>query len=69
METIWSLFREAVARHGGRPAWRAEGTPVSYTALAERVRGLAARLVAAGVEPGDRVALLDVNSPAFLVAT
>ena len=43
----------AVRRPGGRPR---RGTTLTYAELAEAARDFAAALVAAGVEPGDRVA-------------
>src|SRR5690606_26649073 len=42
-------------------------TDVTWDALAEQVQSLAAWLVGAGVEPGDRVALLSENRPEWAV--
>ena len=69
METIWRLFEGAVARHAARPAVVDGPRRVSYAELDGRVRALAAGLAASGVQRGDRVAVLDVNSTAFLTAT
>lgn len=75
METIPSLFRGAIELHDLRPAVArfdpesgSDPAPWSYRDLAARVYGLAARLRAADVAPGDRVAVLAENEPAFLVA-
>ncbi|WP_405059449.1 long-chain fatty acid--CoA ligase [Kribbella sp. NBC_01505] len=62
---------------GGWPARRAlmsphstallfEDEPTTYAELAERISRLAARLVAAGLGKGDRVAYLGPNHPAFV---
>jgi acyl-CoA synthetase (AMP-forming)/AMP-acid ligase II len=40
---------------------------VSYKALAEQIERLSAQLTSAGLEPGDRVAIVLPNSPEFLV--
>src|SRR3954468_8989464 len=47
---------------------RFEGQGRGYEALAERVMVTAGALAQLGVEPGDRVAVLETNSPAVLVA-
>ncbi|SDD48736.1 Acyl-CoA synthetase (AMP-forming)/AMP-acid ligase II [Geodermatophilus telluris] len=64
---LWSALEE---RSGEDTAAVAEvgGATVSWSALARRVRDLAAGLAAAGVRPGDRVALL-VEPSADLTAT
>ena len=49
-----------------RTALRFEGEAIGYGALAARIRQIAAALVARGVQPGDRVAWLGLNSPAML---
>ncbi len=72
MTTLWTLFEAATAAHAERTAVLAAGDPRSastYAALDRRVRALALRLRAAGVRPGDRVALLAPNVPAYLDAT
>jgi long-chain acyl-CoA synthetase len=45
----------------------AGGQPITYGELRRRVAGVRGALVAAGVEPGGRVALLSGNHPAFVV--
>lgn len=49
------------------PALRGESS-VTYAELADRSARLAARLVGAGIAPGDRVALAAVNGEPFVVA-
>jgi len=44
-----------------------EGGDVTYAALEDRSARLATVLAEGGIEPGDRVAYLGLNSPAFLV--
>ncbi len=60
-------FAAAAAAHGTRPATRvADGESWvvrSYSSLATDVRRLAARLIARGLEPGDRVAIFSPNLP------
>ncbi|MGN6605918.1 MAG: class I adenylate-forming enzyme family protein [Jatrophihabitans sp.] len=41
---------------------------ITFTQFAARVRGTAARLTDLGVRPGDRVAVLGANSPAWVLA-
>ena len=45
------------------------GTTRTWTELARRVRQVAAALRAAGIGPGDRVAVLDLNHPSCLEIT
>ncbi len=61
------LLRGAFRRGDAAPAL-AEGARVvrSYGSLIERVRRLSAGLTAAGVEPGDRVALFMANRPDYI---
>src|SRR5256885_17259418 len=62
METVHELLESR--RRDGAPALidAASGETLVGTALAARVAGRARALVAAGVRPGDRVALLVFNS-------
>ncbi|MEU7137786.1 AMP-binding protein [Streptomyces sp. NPDC046261] len=55
--TLADQLAAAARRHGPAPALIAPGLTLSHTELAARVDALAARLTAAGVTPGDRVAL------------
>jgi len=58
------------AQHGDKPALidGADGAVTTYAELSQRVREVAAGLVAEGVGPGDPVGLLAPNSPAWAVA-
>ena len=66
------MFAEAAAAHGSRPATRVrsgdEWKIRSYSALASDVKRLAGRLVALGLDPGDRVALFSTNVPEWSLA-
>jgi len=68
MQTIQSLLEDASHRHAGRIAVVAGELRWTYADFASEVRGLAARLLEEGVAPGDRVAVLDDNTPSFLAA-
>lgn len=64
-------FAEAAAAHASRPATSVDGVEGSvrtYAELLTDVRALAARLVALGLEPGDRVAILAPNLPEWTLA-
>ena len=54
--------------HAGKPALLFKGTSVSYGRLEAESDAFAAALVADGVRPGDRVALVLPNCPQFFVA-
>ena len=61
-----SFLRKAAIRHAAREAVWHEGRSLTYAQLAERVDRLSAALQAAGIQPGDRVAALCLNTPALL---
>jgi acyl-CoA synthetase (AMP-forming)/AMP-acid ligase II len=63
------VLGEAASR-GDHPALidGVSGEVTSYSELARQVRALASGLVAAGVEPGDVVALISHNQPKYAVA-
>ncbi|WP_431305683.1 class I adenylate-forming enzyme family protein [Sediminicoccus sp. BL-A-41-H5] len=61
------LVRHAGAR-GGKPAFRDSVRGVTWAELAARSGNLAGQLAAAGIAPGDRVALLLPNSVAWIEA-
>lgn len=65
-----TLPRVAAAQHPERMAiaFPARGETVSFAQLEHRVQGLARGLRARGLSPGDRVAILGGNSPAWPVA-
>jgi hypothetical protein len=66
-----AFFAELLAtagRHAGRPALVSDGGVLTYGELFARSGELARSLRAAGLEPGERVALLIANRPEFVVA-
>ena len=68
--TMPEVLTHLAARHGERPALVGEDdTVTSYAGLAQRVRRLAAALVANDIGHGDRVAIWAPNSPEWIVAT
>ncbi|HVM53002.1 MAG TPA: long-chain fatty acid--CoA ligase [Acidimicrobiales bacterium] len=70
--TIVDHFRLNVARHALRPAlrWRTESgwEHLTWQRYGERVWNLSAGLIALGIEPGDRVAILSTNRPEWHLA-
>lgn len=66
------IFDQRIASFGNRPAlrYRAAGAwhDLSWHELGERARGVANALVAAGVEPGDRVGIWSSNRPEWTLA-
>ncbi len=66
--TIAKLVREAAARYGEREAVVEGRGRVSYAELGERVERAVAACMAAGVEPGDRVAIWAPNTGEWIVA-
>ncbi|MFN6956007.1 MAG: class I adenylate-forming enzyme family protein, partial [Acetobacteraceae bacterium] len=68
MRSLAAALAATAAHHPDKPAIRFGGQAISYGALAERVGAAAARLAALGVGPGDRVAILSLNRPEYLVA-
>jgi len=65
---IWSLLVKARAEHGSRCAVIDGPRRLTYADLAARVAALGRYLRARGLGAGDRIAILDVNSTAFLEA-
>jgi len=61
------LFRAIVAAHGEKPALWFEGRETAYAELEARSNQCAHALIAAGVEPGDRVAVMAKNNDEFFV--
>lgn len=65
-------FAQSASAHAARPATRiaaGDGWTVrTYAELARDVRRLAARLVASGLQPGDRVAIFSTNRPEWTLA-
>ncbi|MEY9962964.1 acyl-CoA synthetase (AMP-forming)/AMP-acid ligase II [Streptacidiphilus sp. MAP12-16] len=66
--TIPRLVRAAAARHGESEAVVGPRTRLSYRELGVRVERAAAAVMAAGVRPGDRVAIWAPNTPDYVVA-
>uniref|UniRef100_UPI0013C4E151 AMP-dependent synthetase/ligase n=1 Tax=Dongia deserti TaxID=2268030 RepID=UPI0013C4E151 len=66
------LFFDQAQEFGGKPfLWRKEdGTfrPIRWARVAADVRALARGLIALGVKPGDRVALIAENRPEWLIS-
>ncbi len=55
---MWRITADALDAHGGRTALEGVRPAMSYRTLAARARAVAEALDAAGVRPGDRVALV-----------
>jgi len=68
MENLSSVLVQAAARHGARPALRLDGLVLSYAELSDAAGRMTALLAALGVAPGDRVAIMLPNVPAFPIA-
>jgi long-chain acyl-CoA synthetase len=66
MHTVPELLRWRARRHPELDALRDDTTAITYGDLDRRTTALANGLVSMGVEPGDRVAILDKNSAAYL---
>ena len=67
-ESIPAMLRDAAQRDPDGAAIVTAELRVTYAALATEVASAARALVAAGVEPGDRVAVWAPNSPEWIVA-
>lgn len=66
--TIWSLLERGLARDPGALAVIDGSVRSTYSELAGRVAQLMERLHEAGLRSGERVAIIDLNTPAFLEA-
>lgn len=66
--TIAKLVRGAAVRYGEREAVVEGRSRISYAELGERVERAAAACMAAGVEPGDRVAVWAPNTADWIVS-
>ena len=63
------LLDDAVAEgHGDRPAILTDGATITYRELLAQANRIANALVAAGVEPGNRVLLRGYNGPTLYAA-
>lgn len=67
-DTLTAQLRAALRRHPDRPAVTLEGTTLTYGELGRRAHALAGRLAAAGVGPGDLVAVSLRRSLELVVA-
>jgi acyl-CoA synthetase (AMP-forming)/AMP-acid ligase II len=65
---IWSILSSAVASHGERIAVEDGEWRFTYDDVEARAAGLARFLRTRGISRGDRIAILEVNSHAFLEA-
>src|SRR3954452_12418275 len=59
---LTGILRDRTARHPDRTAFIYDGQRITYESFDRRVNQVAGALLAAGVRPGDRVAVLDKNS-------
>ncbi|GAA0303313.1 FadD3 family acyl-CoA ligase [Streptomyces polychromogenes] len=66
--TVGALVRDAARRHGRREAVVDGRTRLDYAQLGARVERAAAACIAAGVEPGDRVAVWAPNTVDWIVS-
>ena len=67
--TLPSIFNETLLKHGSSPAYAFAGeNPITFEAAAKHIRSVTALLQSAGVEKGDRVALLSTNMPHWAIA-
>lgn len=67
--TLPSIFNETLLKHGSSPAYAFAGeNPITFEAAAKNIRSVTAMLQSAGVEKGDRVALLSTNMPQWAIA-
>ncbi len=67
-QTLYDVLRRTAARYPDKLALRQHETSWSYRQFHELCQRLAAGLVASGINPGDRVAILSRNSNAFAAA-
>ena len=67
-ETLPGVLRESARRFPGQTALIFYGQKITYRELDEAVDDFALSLVAQGIKPGDRVALLLPNCPQFVIA-
>jgi long-chain acyl-CoA synthetase len=68
VDNLNAVFESAVARYGALPAVQLDGLVLSYSELRAAAGRMTSLLSSAGVERGDRVAIMLPNVPAFPVA-
>jgi long-chain acyl-CoA synthetase len=66
MQTLAELLRWRASRHPDICALREPGRSLTYAELERSTTEIANGLIAAGIQPGDRVAILDKNSVAYV---
>lgn len=67
-EPLFAAFLAQAGAHPDAPALRFDGNTTSYAALDRDSRAVAATVLAAGVAPGDRVAILADRGPRLVAA-
>ena len=68
MTNLNRVLERAAADHGERPAVRMDGLVLSYAQLWDAAGRMTSLLSSAGIVPGDRVAVMLPNVPAFPIA-
>ena len=68
MANLSSMLARAAAQHADRPAVRLDDLVLTYAELSDAAGRMTALLAALGVAPGDRVAIMLPNVPAFPIA-
>jgi long-chain acyl-CoA synthetase len=68
MANLNSVLEQSAADHGERPAVRMDGLVLSYAQLWDAAGRMTSLLSFLGIAPGDRVALMLPNVPAFPIA-
>jgi len=68
MANLGSVLDQAAADHGERPAVRLDDLVLSYAELRDAAGRVTSLLSSLGIEPGDRVAIMLPNVPAFPIA-
>ncbi|QEC50417.1 long-chain fatty acid--CoA ligase [Baekduia soli] len=69
MTTVAAIFEASYRRFAGRPALVDGPVTRTYRELGDRAHRFASGLRARGLQPGDRVALVAPNSPAYIEAS
>lgn len=67
VQSVGDLFDEATEKWAGRTALVFYGRKFSYRVLRERVDRMARALIDMGIKKGDRIALMLLNSPEYVI--
>ena len=67
-KTVWQLLEDSARRFPDRPALRFYGRKTTYRELLALVERFARGLIAQGLRPGDRVAVVLPNAPQMVIA-